>query len=220
MNLKAVFFDLDGTLLDTAQDLGRALNDLLEEENKKHIPIEKSRNVVSNGALGLLELGFDIDQNHESYDVRREKLLNYYLNDLSGNTKPFEGIEALIQKLTEHNIAWGIATNKPWAYTEPLMKNYTFPSEPVCVLCPEHVKEKKPHPESLYKACEKANCSTENSIYIGDHIRDIECGKRAGAVTIAAGYGYIKPKNEYLNWPADHFVNHASEIWPIIKNYI
>lgn len=220
MSLKAVFFDLDGTLLDTAQDLGRALNDLLIEEKRDPIPINELRHVVSDGALGLLKLGFNIDDKHETYQSRRAKLLHYYLQDLSSNTIPFVGITELIKKLNKKNIAWGIATNKPWTYTEPLMTDFSFTSDPICVICPEHVTKKKPHPESLFQACKLANCKTHECIYIGDHIRDIECGNRAGAITIAAGYGYIKPKNKYLEWPADHFASSAEELWPIIEKHI
>lgn len=220
MILKAVFFDLDGTLLDTATDLGRALNKLLAEYGKPEIPLAKLRNVVSDGANALLKAGFNAHPQDANFPELRQSLLNYYLDDLARHTIPFDGIEELISKLNSHNIQWGIVTNKPWTYAEPLMTHFKFASAPSALICPEHVKSKKPDPESLILACNKAQCLPEEAIYIGDHARDIECGIRANIPTIAVAYGYIPVKNDHLNWGATHTVEHAQEIWPILATYI
>ena len=220
MTLKAVFFDLDGTLLDTAPDLAQALNHTLAAEGKEPLPFEEIRRVVSDGANAMLELGFGIDRNSTEIQPLRQKLLDFYLDDLSSKTSPFKGIINLIQKLSEHEIKWGIATNKPWLYTEPLMERFEFASEPVCVICPEHVEHRKPAPDSMYLACEKANCETSEAIYIGDHKRDILCGKNANMTTIAAGYGYIAEDDTPVNWHADHIVDTGDQLWSIIKSYV
>lgn len=220
MSLKAVFFDLDGTLLDTAIDLGNALNKLLNKHKRESIPLEGLRNIVSDGAAALLKAGFSVVPGDEHYQELRDKLLQYYLDDLASYTVPFDGIEALIGKLKENNIAWGIVTNKPWTYAEPLMKYFNFASSPAAIICPEHVKQKKPDPEALVLACEHAGCSTSEALYIGDHLRDIQCGINAGMPTIAVAYGYIQANDNYRLWGADHHVEHASEIWPLIQNYM
>lgn len=220
MSLKAVFFDLDGTLLDTAIDLGNALNNLLNEYGHENIPLEQLRNIVSDGAAALLKVGFNVRPGDEHYQELRDKLLHYYLNDLASYTVPFDGIEALIGELTENNIIWGIVTNKPWTYAEPLMKFFNFASAPAAIICPEHVKQKKPDPEALVLACAQAGCSTSEALYIGDHRRDIECGINAGMPTIAVAYGYIQANDDYRLWGADHYVEHAYEIWPLVQSYI
>lgn len=220
MTLRAVFFDLDGTLLDTANDLASALNALLEANDKSTLPLSTIRKVVSDGAAALINLGFSVTEHDENYPKLRENLLEFYLANISVHTEAFEGIPHLIEELTKLNIKWGIVTNKPWAYTKPLMEQFTFASNPVAVICPDHVEHKKPHPEALKLACQQASCHPTETIYVGDHQRDIECGMRAGSKTISVGYGYIPDGDSHTNWKANHTVNHASELWPIIKTYI
>lgn len=220
MKLKAVFFDLDGTLLDTAPDLGGALNALLEERGRDPLPPELIRGHVSNGAAALVKLGFGVTPDSDEFAELREGLLEHYLAKLSQQTMPFPGIDELIHKLAAHEVAWGIVTNKPWAYTEPLMKEFEFACPPAVTLCPDHVLERKPHPESLIMACERVGCDPAEAIYIGDHERDIECGRRAGMVTIAAGYGYMEDPDAYKQWGATHTVSSGDALWNIIKQYL
>lgn len=220
MTLRAVFFDLDGTLFDTAEDLGAALNYVLTINNLPAVPQKYIRQVVSDGAAALIKLGFSFGPEHSDYAVIRQQLLDYYLQNTSQYTQLFPGIFELLTKLKENHISWGIATNKPWDYTDALMRAFTFPEEPICVICPDHVTHSKPAPDSLLLACEKAQCSPSEAIYIGDHIRDIECGNNAKMQTIAAGYGYIKQEDDYTRWPADYFIAHANDIWPIVQEHI
>ena len=220
MSLRAVFFDLDGTLLDTATDMGNALNALLVKEEKNPLPLEVIRNHVSNGAAALVKLGFNITLENENFPRLRQHFLDCYLTDLASHTEPFPGIDALIKKLAKNNVAWGIVTNKPWAYTEPLLRHFRFASDPVAILCPDHVKERKPAPDSLFLACQQANCHVDEAIYVGDHARDIECGIRAGMNTIAVGYGYINTGDDHRTWGATHAVDNGDQLWPIIKTYL
>lgn len=220
MTLRAVFFDLDGTLLDTAPDLAKALNSLLLQKNCPALPDSLIRSVVSDGAYALLKLGFGVDRDHPDTDSLRSDLLNFYLQDIASGTTFFPGIEALLKQLHACDLAWGIVTNKPVTYAEPLIACFAYPRAPVCLLCPEHVKERKPHPEALELACKIANIPPTSALYIGDHRRDIECGKNAGMHTIAVNYGYIHADDSAYHWGADHVVETAAEIWPIIKTYI
>lgn len=220
MRLRAVFFDLDGTLFDTAEDLGAALNHVLTHHNMPTVPQSRIRHVVSDGAAGLIQLGFNFGPEHPRYAMIRQQLLDFYLQNTSQYTQPFPGIIELLEKLKAHRIDWGIATNKPWAYTDALMRAFTFPEKPVCIVCPEHVTRNKPAPDSLLLACEKAQCTPSEALYIGDHIRDIQCGNSAQMQTIAAGYGYIKQDDDYTRWPADYCIAHATDIWPIIQQHI
>lgn len=219
MTLRAVFFDLDGTLLDTALDLSAALNKILEEDQRPTLPIEETRGIVSDGSFALVKKGFNLNDDDPQVGPLRQRLLTHYANNLSVHTEPFSGIELLIQTLAQHDIAWGIVTNKPKPYTEPLMQDFEFASSPSCVLSPEDVTHRKPHAESLVLACKLTGCELSEALYIGDHRRDIECGINAGMPTIAVSYGYI-PKGEDINtWGADHVVDSADSLWPIIQTY-
>ena len=218
--IRAVMFDLDGTLLDTAPDFVTVVNLLLKEHNKPALADEKIRACVSNGARALIAMAFDIDETYPEFQALRLRLLELYLENLAVATKPFPGITNLLRTLGQHNIAWGIATNKPAIYTSAILLALNLQPIAASVICPDHVKQSKPDPESLFLAAEQIGCSADEIIYIGDHQRDIECGNRAGSITIAAAYGYIDDEKNIANWQADYRVNHADEIWPIIAKHL
>jgi len=219
MTIKAVLFDLDGTLLDTSRDLGGALNRLREEEGLSLFDEATLRAQISNGANALVKLGFG-ELEASAHQYYRQRLLDHYAENIAEFTEPFEGIFSLIERLTEADLNWGIVTNKPLAYTTPLMTHFSFTSEPAVTICPEHVKQSKPAPDALILACDTIKLDTSEIIYVGDHLRDIECGKRAGSKTIAVGYGFTETPEEHLDWGADHNVDHANEIWPIVESYL
>lgn len=218
--IRAVMFDLDGTLLDTAPDFIVVVNQLLVEQNRPPLPAETIRAGVSNGSKALIKLAFGIEENNEQFEPLRQRLLELYLAHIAVYTKPFPGISALLDKLADNNILWGIATNKPATYTLPLMAALNIHPAPLSVICPDHVSRSKPDPESLFLAGKQLNCSPQEIIYIGDHKRDIDCGKGAGSITIAATYGYVDESEDPASWNADYYVNHADEIWPIIEKYL
>ncbi len=224
MGLQAVFFDLDGTLLDTASDLINALNKTLEHHQKPTLSLSEARSRVSDGANALLELGFGIDRGSKDILPYRAELLSFYLEDVASETRAFPGILDLISEIKTHNLQWGIVTNKPFIYAEKLMniilERDSFASQPSCLICPEHVKIKKPDPEALALACEQTGCNVENAIYIGDHIRDIQCGQNANMSTIAATFGYIHENENIADWNADYMVDSAEQIWPIISKLL
>jgi len=218
--IRAVMFDLDGTLLDTAPDFIAVVNQLLIEQQQTPIAPEKIRASVSNGSKALIKMAFSIDETHAQFEPLRQRLLALYSAHIADFTCPFPGIMPLLSKLAEHQIPWGIATNKPAAYTLPLMAALDLQPAPLSIICPDHVAHSKPDPESLHLAGQQLNCAAHEIIYIGDHKRDIDCGKNAGSITIAAAYGYIDTEDSAQNWSADFCVNHADEIWPIIQKHL
>ena len=218
--IRAVMFDLDGTLLDTAPDFIVVVNQLLAEQARPILAASTIRAGVSNGSKALIKLAFAIDESSEQFEPLRLRLLQLYLAHIAVYTSLFPGINALLNKLADNNIPWGIATNKPATYTLPLMAALDIQPAPVSVICPDHVARSKPDPESLLLAGKQLGCSPAEIIYIGDHKRDIDCGKGAGSVTIAAAYGYIDEGDDPANWNADYCVNHADEIWPIIAKHL
>lgn len=218
--IRAVMFDLDGTLLDTAPDFVVVVNQLLTELERAHLPEETIRAAVSNGSRALVTLALDMDDSHSDFEKHRLRLLELYTQHIAVYTRPFPGISELLNKLHERGIAWGIATNKPHLYTHLLLDALQIQPPPASVICPEDVKERKPHPESMYLAGQHIGCAPDEIIYVGDHQRDIECGKAAGSITIAAAYGYIGAEEDISLWQADYRVEHASEIWPIIDSLL
>ncbi|SHE77768.1 phosphoglycolate phosphatase [Microbulbifer donghaiensis] len=219
--MKAVLFDLDGTLFDTAPDFIVVLNQLRHQELLPPLPDETIRSVVSNGARALVTLGFGKDEGDAAFEGLRQRLLDLYLAHLAEKTVPFPGIETLLDNLAAHDIAWGIVTNKPEAYTVPLMQAFTRLPAPGAVICPDHVTNRKPDPEPVLLACSQIGCNPEEAVYVGDHERDIVAGRAAGMPTIACRYGYIDEGDDPANWGADHLVDTAHEIWPLLlKHYL
>ena len=214
----AVLFDLDGTLLDTADDLANALNILLAERSRKTIEPSKLRDKVSNGANALLRYGFGVSPDDEGFEDLRQAYLDTYLNNLATYTQPFPHIEDLITALDQALVPWGIVTNKPYPYAKPLMEQFEFAHRCQTLVCPDHVQQKKPHPEALFLACEQMKVDASSCVYVGDHRRDIACGNDAGAITIACAYGYLEPWDDIADWNADFVVQSGKELCNLIRD--
>ncbi len=212
----AVLFDLDGTLLDTARDFFTALNRLLTDKGKAPLPEEVIRIAVANGSAGLITLAFHIDPSDTEFEFLRQQLLEYYGACLAERTRLFAGMEAILRRLAEEDIPWGIVTNKPHFYTNAILEQLALPASPSVVICPDHVSHTKPHPEPILMACRQLSAEPAKSIYIGDHLRDIQSGLNAGTVTVAAAYGYIDAGDNPRNWGAHHVISRAAELVPIL----
>ncbi|WP_439133334.1 HAD family hydrolase [Pseudomaricurvus sp.] len=217
-SIKAVVFDLDGTLLDTAPDFVYVLNKLRDEENLPPLDATTIRNTVSDGARALVTLGFGLLESDDGFEPLRLRLLALYTKHLAVKSAPFAGITELLKFIQDQKLSWGIATNKPEVYTTPLLAALDL--TPDCVICPDHVENRKPHPESMHLAAKLLHCAPEEIIYVGDHARDIECGREAGCPTIAAAYGYINNHDDIDSWQATHRVSHAQEMIAIIQRYL
>ena len=215
--IEAVLFDLDGTLIDTAPDMGGALNNLLIEENYPALPLETIRPFVSQGGLVLTRLGFAERVDAAEIEPLRQRFLQHYRQIVADNSRLFDGCATVLDRLESRGIRWGIVTNKPELYTTPVMQGLALQPEAGSVICPDHVHERKPHPEALYLACSELNTDPLRCVYVGDHRRDIEAGQRAGMKTIAVSYGYIDEDEDIHSWESDYLVDHASEIRPLLE---
>lgn len=209
---ETVLFDLDGTLLDTAPDFILVLNALRREYDLTPLPDEQIRNTVSNGARALVTLGFGINEGDEGFETYREKLLSAYLSQLGQASRLFPGMNDLLSALEEKDIPWGIVTNKPSRFTIPLLEALSLSQRCKVLVCADQVTKPKPHPESLLKACDIVNANPENSIYVGDHRRDIEAGHSAAMTTITALFGYISEHDKPESWQATYQANSAADI--------
>jgi 2-phosphoglycolate phosphatase len=212
MNLRLILFDLDGTLLDTAPDFVECVNRLRNRHGRLPLPPAAIRAEVSNGARALTRLAFDLDDDNPTLEPLRQELLTLYTDSLGTHSTLFPGMTSSLQWIHDRGLQWGIVTNKPSQYTLPLLEKITFPAPPATVICPDHVKHTKPHPEPLWLACQQAACSAEQAVYLGDHVRDIEAGRAAGMPTVSCGWGYLSPGENCSDWNASHHLQQANEI--------
>ena len=207
MPLRCVLFDLDGTLLDTAPDLGAAVNHVLVSEGFAPLSDAIIRQTTSNGALGLLKagLGNELLEDLGSHRLRTA-LLDYYAANLCVGTRPYEGMVDLIEWLDEKQLPWGIVTNKPGFLTEPLLA--ALPALASCgvTVSADTLPVRKPDPAPMFFACERLGVEASQCLYVGDHVRDIEAGRNAGMRTAVAGWGYLSDDEDTADWGADlHF---------------
>jgi N-acetyl-D-muramate 6-phosphate phosphatase len=214
MKYQAILFDLDGTLVDTAPDFIYAANQLRAELGLPALAPAVIRDQVSNGAQAVTAVALG-EVNHPDIDQHRKRLLEIYFAILP-KTKAvlFEGISQLLEQAEKVGIRWGIVTNKPLFYTEPLLAALKL--TPHCLVCPDHVTHKKPHAEPLIKACALLSIPCSQAIYIGDHQRDIESGKNAAMDTVGVTYGYIEPNEDPYQWGAHFVVGSARDLFPIV----
>jgi phosphoglycolate phosphatase len=203
--LTAVLFDLDGTLLDTAPDMVGALNQLRTEERQCALPYEQARAFVSNGAIGLLGLAFA-----GASDSRRRYLharfLQIYADRLVQGTRIFPGMAEVLSHMDEAAIPWGVVTNKPARYTEPLLQALGLLVRCACVVSGDTLAERKPDPRPLLHALAMIPAPAGEAMYVGDAERDVIAGRAAGMRTVAATYGYIPPGQDPASWGADHHI--------------
>jgi len=217
--IKTILFDLDGTFADTAPDLADALNRTLMANHRQPLPFEQIRPVVSHGGRALIELGFGIQISDPGFDDLRQQLLDFYQADISRHTQLFPGIITLICELHRHQMQWGIVTNKPGWLTSPLLESLDLPVLPCSVVSGDTLPQRKPEPEPLLHASAECQCDPAQCLYVGDAERDIIAGKRAGMLTMAALYGYIRQSDNPIQWQADSYIEHVDAILPWIMTY-
>jgi N-acetyl-D-muramate 6-phosphate phosphatase len=219
MTIEAVLFDLDGTLVDTAPDLVRVLNLLLREEGRPCMPYAVARNEVSNGALGLIRLGFGGEPAERELQRLRQRFLVLYQRNICINSFIFHGLSDILSALSEIHLRWGIVTNKPRAFTEPLLQRLGLDRHAACVVSGDSLPQRKPHPAPLQLASRELGLPAERCIYVGDAQRDIEAGHAAGMATVAAAYGYIRPQDDPHAWGAHAVIRRPRDIEPVLVRW-
>jgi len=216
--IRTILFDLDGTLLDTAPDLANALNLLLVEQNQPPLPYEKIRPVVSHGGRALIELGFNINIDHPKFEALKSRLLDIYKANIAIDTALFPGMERVLEYIEANNLLWGIVTNKPSWLTDPLLLALGLSQRSACVVSGDTTVNRKPHPDPMLYACKQSNSQVQECLYIGDAERDIQAGKQAGMLTMAASYGYIQEHDNLSDWGADVIIDQPEDILHWLNN--
>jgi phosphoglycolate phosphatase len=204
--LTTVFFDLDGTLVDTAPDLGYALNTVLRAHGREPLPAAAIRPRVSRGAPGLIELGFGFGLSGSAVESIRIELLAVYAANLLRESRLFPGMDGVLDLLAAHRIPWGVVTNKLAYLTEPLLAGLGLAPRPVCVVSGDSTPRRKPHPEPLLLAARFARAPVADCVYVGDDIRDVEAARAAGMRSVVALYGYLGDGPDPQTWGADRYI--------------
>jgi N-acetyl-D-muramate 6-phosphate phosphatase len=211
MPSRAVLFDLDGTLADTAPDLAAALNRLRADQGLKPVPIERLRPFASAGARGLVHAGFGVKPGDSDYAALREAFLEAYRESTCVETRLFPGIAELLDALAQRGIAWGIVTNKATRFTDRIVAALGL--SPDCVVCGDTTEHLKPHPAPMLHAAEQLKLAPDACLYLGDDLRDIQAARAAGMRPIAVDWGYHHPDSGGPGaWQADAVLSQPGDL--------
>lgn len=213
---RAILFDLDGTLADTAPDLAAAVNLLRTKQGLIPAPYESLRTAASSGARGLIGGAFGLKPEDEGYEDLQIAFLNNYAAALVVESRLFDGVIDLIEGLRKHDLAWGIVTNKAARFTEPLVSRIGL-HQAGCVVSGDTMPQPKPHPGPLLEAARRLGMRPQDCWYVGDDVRDIQAGRAAGMHTIAAAWGYC---GEFAPraWGADLIIDTPHQLLQCIQN--
>jgi len=210
-NITAVLFDLDGTLVDTAPDLGYALNLQRQRHGLPPLADELIRPQASHGARGLLEIGFDLQPDDRRFASLRAEFLQLYADNICRHSRPFPGILELLAELEARGLKWGIVTNKPAAFTEPLMSILDLAERAACIVSGDTCPQPKPHPAPMLAAAELCSARPAQCLYLGDAERDIQAARAAAMPALVAAWGYIGSADQPHTWGAHGQIHHPCE---------
>ncbi len=216
-SLSAIFFDLDGTLLDTAPDLVDALNQLLIKYGESPLPLEIIRPTIALGTTGILSNGFQIDATHPCFSELRKEFLTTYHHCMMNKTTYFDGMSEVLDYLDHHHITWGIVTNKPGWLAKPLLDHFQLAHRYCCLVSGDQLTKRKPDPEPLLYACKTANVLPQQALYVGDAQGDVQAAKAAGMMAMIALYGYLPADSQPLCWEGDALINSPHQLIDWIK---
>ncbi|GAC1630217.1 MAG: HAD-IA family hydrolase [Nevskia sp.] len=198
-----VLFDLDGTLLDSAPDLGLAANLVREGLGMAPLPLDDYRPQASNGARGLLKVALDIAPGQADYEMHKDAFLRHYQANLVTHTRAFDGVPELLAALDEAGLRWGVVTNKVGWLARPVMAGTGLAARAACLVAGDSTPHPKPAPDGLLLAARELGLAAGDCIYVGDDLRDIVAGHAAGMRTVAAGWGYLGAHPDLSTWQAD-----------------
>jgi len=214
--VRAVLFDLDGTLADTARDLGGALNRLLVEEGRTALPLAQVRPHVSGGARALIRCGFGLVPEDPGYEALRQRFLDQYSSAICVDTVLFDGVAHLLDGLEQRGIAWGVVTNKSERFAASVIAALGLSDRCNCLVGGDTAPRPKPAPDPLLLACERIGVAPASTLYVGDDLRDVQAGKAAGAGTVAVAWGYLGDDLPIDQWQADWIIETPPDLFRLL----
>jgi phosphoglycolate phosphatase len=201
-NVEAVLFDLDGTLIDSAPDLGAAVDKMRVQRGLPSLPLEQYRPMAGAGARGMIGIAFGITPEHAEFEVMKEEFFVNYENCMTERTRIFEGVNDMIAALVSQGLPWGVVTNKSSRFTDPLTAAMPLFATAGAIVSGNTTPHAKPHPEPLFEAARRLSVDPARCVYVGDDERDIVAGLAAGMGTVAATYGYLGQQTDIARWNA------------------
>ncbi|WP_395685690.1 HAD family hydrolase [Caenimonas koreensis] len=216
-DVRAVLFDLDGTLIDSAPDLGAAADKMRVDRGLPSLPLERYRPMAGAGARGMLGIAFGMAPDHPDYLDMREEFFSNYESCMTQRTSIFQDIPELIDQLMGRGLAWGVVTNKSMRFAGPLTKGMNLFATAKAVIGGDTTPHAKPHPAPLFEAARQLGIEPARCIYVGDDERDVVAGHAAGMGTVAATYGYLGSEGDASKWGAHAHIGAPLELLPLLK---
>lgn len=210
--VRAVLFDLDGTLLDSAPDLAAAANVVRRNAGMDDLPLAQYRPFVGTGARGMLRIALGLQPDMPEFDSKREEFFQAYEGLLMQHSGLFAGVPQLVQALEQQGYPWGVVTNKSERFTLPIAQQEATLGRAAVVVCGDTTPHSKPHPAPLLHACELLGVLPEHAIYVGDDERDMQAARAAGMRGVAADYGYLGGVSSTAAWNPDAAIKNPLEL--------
>jgi N-acetyl-D-muramate 6-phosphate phosphatase len=210
--MQAVLFDLDGTLVDTAPDLGYALNLQRARHGLPFLADDIIRPHASHGSRGLLAIGFGLKPTDSDFDAMRHEYLSLYTEVMTRQPVLFDGMAETLADIEQRGLRWGIVTNKPRRFTLPMIEHMGLSSRASAVVSGDDASLPKPSPQTLLLACEHMQVDPASILYVGDAERDVQAGKAAGMTTLVALFGYLSDTDKPQEWCADGYILQPQEL--------
>ncbi len=200
--IDTVLFDLDGTLIDSAPDLGAAADKMRTDRGLPSYPLARYRPMAGAGARGMLHIAFNMGPDHADFLALREEFFGNYERSLTERTFAFDGVNELINVILARKLAWGVVTNKAARFTLPLTAQMPLFATAGAIVCGDTTAHAKPHPAPMFEAARRIGVAPARCVYVGDDQRDIVAGLAAGMGTVAATYGYLGQVTDTRAWGA------------------
>ena len=216
-NIEAVLFDLDGTLIDSAPDLGAAADKMRTDRGLESFPLELYRPMAGAGARGMIDVAFGLSPADARFEALKEEFFLNYEACLVEKTYVFDGVTELIELICRSGLKWGVVTNKSARFTVPLTRAMPLFSTAQTIISGDTTAHAKPHPEPLFEAARQLQLAPARCLYVGDDERDIVAGRAAGMPTVAAAYGYLGTAADTAAWNADFTIATPSALLTLLK---
>jgi phosphoglycolate phosphatase len=216
--IRAVLFDLDGTLIDSAPDLGAAADQMRVARGLPSLPLDDYRPMAGAGARGMLGIAFGMAPDHADFPAMREEFFRNYEERMTRSTHAFDGVPELLHALQSRGLAWGVVTNKSMRFTGPLTAAMPLFAPAGAIVGGDSTPHAKPHPEPLLEAARRLGLAPAQCVYVGDDERDVQAGRAAGMPTVAACYGYLGGTPDVSHWGADARIDRPLALLDLLES--